>query len=124
QNILHETITGNRIVKAFTMEKWESQRFRAAAKKLFRANLRSVAAQALSSPLMDMIGAVAIALLLWVGRNQVNRHVMTTGMFIAFIIAVFRLYDPVRKFALFYNNFQQAVGASEEIFRVMDESDE
>ncbi len=124
QNILHETITGNRIVKAFTMERWEGQRFRGAAKRLFRANLRSVAAQAISSPLMDIIGAVAIALLLWVGRNQVNRHLMSTGMFIAFIIAVFRLYDPVRKFALFYNNFQQALGASQEIFGFMEEHDE
>src|SRR5262245_12228041 len=56
QNILHETITGNRIVKAFGMEKWESVRFHAAARKLFRANLKSVAAQAISSPLMDKIG--------------------------------------------------------------------
>jgi subfamily B ATP-binding cassette protein MsbA len=73
---------------------------------------------------MDMVGAVAISILLWVGRNQVNRHAMSMGMFIAFIIAVFRLYDPVRKFALFYNNFQQALGASQEIFRFMDEEDE
>src|SRR5262245_21259320 len=124
QNILHESITGNRIVKAFTMEKWESQRFKAAAKKLFGANLRSVAAQALSSPLMDIIGALAIAVLLWVGREQVKTGYMTKGQFIAFIIAVFRLYDPVRKFALFHNNFQQALGASQEIFRFMDEVDE
>jgi subfamily B ATP-binding cassette protein MsbA len=124
QNILHETITGNRIVKAFSMESWESRRFHGAAQKLFRANLRSVAAQALSSPLMDMIGAVAIAVLLWVGRTQLTSHAMTQGAFIAFIIAVFRLYDPVRKFALFHNNFQQALGASQEIFRFMDEKDE
>jgi subfamily B ATP-binding cassette protein MsbA len=124
QNILHETLTGNRIVKAFSMEGWESQRFRGAARRLFRANLRSVAAQALSSPLMDMIGAMAIAVLLWVGRNQVNRQLMSMGAFIAFIIAVFRLYDPVRKFALFHNTFQQALGASQQIFRFLDEHDE
>ena len=50
QNILHESITGNRIVKAFSMESWEYARFRAAAQRLFRANLRSVAAAAISSP--------------------------------------------------------------------------
>jgi len=124
QNILHETLTGNRIVKAFSMERWESQRFRGAARRLFRANLRSVAAQAVSSPLMDIIGAMAIAVLLWVGRNQVNRQLMSMGAFIAFIIAVFRLYDPVRKFALFHNTFQQALGASQQIFRFLDEQDE
>ena len=56
QNILHETITGNRIVKAFNSEKWEIARFRGAARRLFRANLRSVAATAISSPLMDIFG--------------------------------------------------------------------
>src|SRR5215510_7648085 len=124
QNILHETITGNRIVKAFGMERWESNRFHAAAKKLFRANLRSVAVQAISSPLMDMIGALAVALLLFIGRTQVKSGAMTAGVFIAFIIAVFRLYDPVRKMAFFNNSFQQALGASQEIFRFMDEADE
>jgi len=124
QNILHETITGNRIVKAFGMEKWEIERFRAAARRLFRANLRLVAAFAISSPLMDIFGAVAIALLLLLGRDQINRHGLTEGAFFTFIIAVFKLYDPVRKFAQFNNNFQQAVGASSEIFRFMDVEDE
>ncbi|HZE79707.1 MAG TPA: ABC transporter ATP-binding protein [Candidatus Polarisedimenticolia bacterium] len=124
QNILHESIAGNRIVKAFGMENWESTRFRAAARKLFRANLKSVAVQAVSSPLMDIIGALAGALLLWVGRNQINSGEMTPGAFIAFIIAVFRLYDPVRKMAFFNNSFQQALGASQEIFRFIDEEDD
>ena len=124
QHILHETVTGNRIVKAFTMERWESARFRTAAKKLFRANLKSVAVQALSSPLMDMIGAVAIVLLLWLGRTQIKTGAMKTGSFIAFIIAVFKLYDPVRKIALFNNSLQQALGASSEVFRFLDEQEE
>jgi subfamily B ATP-binding cassette protein MsbA len=124
QNILHETITGNRIVKAFGMENWEMGRFRAAARRLFRANLRLVAAFAISSPLMDILGSIAIALLVLMGRNQINHHVFTAGTFLAFIVAVFKLYDPVRKFAQFNNNFQQAVGASSEIFRFMDMEDE
>ncbi len=124
QNILHETITGNRIVKAFGMENWEVERFRAAARRLFRANLRLVAAFAISSPLMDILGSIAIALLLLMGRDAINKHVFTAGTFLAFIVAVFKLYDPVRKFALFNNNFQQAVGASSEIFRFMDIEDE
>jgi subfamily B ATP-binding cassette protein MsbA len=124
QNILHETITGNRIVKAFGMENWEVERFRAAARRLFRANLRLVAAFAISSPLMDILGSIAIALLLLMGRDQINKHVFTAGTFFTFIVAVFKLYDPVRKFALFNNNFQQAVGASSEIFRFMDMEDE
>ena len=49
---------------------------------------------------------------------------MTAGSFIAFLVAVFTLYDPVRKFALFYNSFQQALGASEDIFKFMDAQDD
>lgn len=124
QNILHETITGNRIVKAFSMEAWEFTRFRKAAQRLFRANMRSVAASSLSSPLMDIFGAIAIAMLLLLGRQQIVHGAIKPEMFVAFIIAVFKLYDPVRKFALFYNSFQQAVGASSEIFRFMDTQDE
>ncbi|MGH9616361.1 MAG: ABC transporter ATP-binding protein [Acidobacteriaceae bacterium] len=124
QNILHETVTGNRIVKAFNMEVWEMIRFRGAARRLFRANLRSVSAQAISSPLMDLIGAIAIAMLLLLGRTRIQHHAMTEGAFFAFIIAVFKLYDPVRKFALFYNNFQQAFGASSSIFNFMDAQDD
>jgi len=124
QNILHETITGNRIVKAFSMETWENLRFFQAARRLFRANLRSVRAQALSSPLMDLIGYIAIAMLLWLGRDQIKRGVFSESGFLVFVAAVFKLYDPIRKFALFNNSFQQALGASSEIFRFMDEEDE
>jgi ATP-binding cassette, subfamily B, bacterial MsbA len=124
QKILHETITGNRIVKAFNTENWEISRFRQAARRLFRANLRSVAAAAISSPLMDVLGAIAVALLLLLGRNQIKSGELTTGAFVAFIAAVFSLYNPVRKFAQFNNNFQQALGASSEIFRFMDLEDD
>jgi ATP-binding cassette, subfamily B, bacterial MsbA len=123
QNILHETITGNPIVKAFNMEFWELLRFRQAARRLFRANLSSVRAQAISSPLMDLIGAVAIAGLLLLGRGAIRSHVMTTGEFFTFIVALFKLYDPVRKFATYYNSFQQAVGASSAIFEFIDDQD-
>jgi subfamily B ATP-binding cassette protein MsbA len=124
QNILHETITGNRIVKAFSMESWEIARFRKAAGRLFRANLRSVAAAAISSPLMDIFGAIAIALLLLLGRQKIVHNEFTLGAFGAFIAAVFSLYNPVRKFALFNNNLQQALGASSEIFKFMDTQDQ
>ncbi|HKF49774.1 MAG TPA: ABC transporter ATP-binding protein [Terracidiphilus sp.] len=124
QNILHETVTGNRIVKAFNTELWEVLRFKSAARRLFRANLRSVRIQSISSPLMDTIGAIAIALLLFIGRNEINHGRMTLGMFGAFIILLFKLYDPVRKFAYFYNSFQQAMGASGSIFEFLEHRDD
>jgi subfamily B ATP-binding cassette protein MsbA len=124
QNILHETVTGNNIVRAFNTELWEILRFKNAATRLFRANLRSVRIQSISSPLMDTFGAVAIALLLWVGRNEILHGRMTSAVFITFIIALFKLYDPVRKFAFYYNSFQQAMGASMSIFGFFDAVDD
>jgi subfamily B ATP-binding cassette protein MsbA len=124
QNILHETITGNRIVKAFNTEIWEILRFKEAGARLLRANLRSVRIQSISSPLMDTIGSVAIALLLWIGRNEILHGRMSAEVFITFIIALFKLYDPVRKFAYFYNSFQQALGASSSIFGFFDTVDD
>ena len=124
QNILHETVTGNRIVKAFNTELWETLRFKKAATRLFRANLRSVRIQSISSPLMDTIGSVAIALMLWIGRNEIQHGRMTAEVFITFIIALFKLYDPVRKFATYYNSFQQAMGASMSIFSFFDAEDD
>jgi len=124
QNILHETVTGNRIVKAFNTEIWEVLRFKKAASRLFRANLRNVRIQAISSPLMDTVGAIAIAIFLLIGRDEIMNGRMTMGMFGAFIILLFKLYDPVRKFAYFYNSFQQAMGASASIFGFFDTEDD
>jgi len=124
QNILHETVTGNRIVKAFNTELWEILRFQRAARRLFRANLRSVRIQSISSPLMDTIGSIAIAMLLWIGRNEIQHGRMTVEVFITFIIALFKLYDPVRRFAFYYNSFQQAMGASASIFAFLDVKDD
>jgi subfamily B ATP-binding cassette protein MsbA len=124
QNIVHETITGNGIVKAFGMEMWEMNRFRNAADRLLAANMRSVAVQAISSPLMDALGAVAIALLLLFGQRRIVHGHWTIGLFITFLASVILLYDPVRKMPVYYNAFQQAVGASEEIFRFIEAQDE
>ncbi len=123
QNILHETITGNRIVKAFGMESWEVARFRKAAQRLFHANLRSVAAAAISSPLMDILGSIAIALLLLLGRERIVHHELDLSAFVTFVAAVLSMYNPARKFAVFNNSFQQALGASSQLFKFMDTQD-
>ena len=67
---------------------------------------------------------IGVALLLLLGRDRIAHNLMTPGIFVAFITAVFSLYNPVRKFAIFNNNFQQALGASSEIFKFMDLEDD
>jgi subfamily B ATP-binding cassette protein MsbA len=73
---------------------------------------------------MDSIGAVAIVMFLFIGRNEILHGRMTMGTFGAFIILLFKLYDPVRKFAYFYNSFQGAMGASMSIFGFFDTEDD
>ena len=60
-----------------------------------------------------------MAMFLWIGRNEIKHGHMTMGVFGAFIFLLFKLYDPVRKFAFFYNSFQQAMGASASIFALL-----
>ena len=85
--------------------------------------MRTVSAQSVSSPLMDLIGAVAIALLLKLGHIAINHHQMQPGQFLALIVALFKLYDPIRLFAVYWNSFQQAVGSSQAIFDFIDDEE-
>jgi ATP-binding cassette, subfamily B, bacterial MsbA len=122
--ILQETISGNRIVKAFGMEGFEVRRFREAARRLFQINLRYVRAQALSSPLMELLGGVMIVSLLAVGRQQILAAKLTAGAFLVFIITLLKLYEPVKRLAGINNAFHQALGASSVVFEYLDLPDE
>jgi subfamily B ATP-binding cassette protein MsbA len=114
--ILHETATGNRIVKAFGMERLEIQKFREAARKLLRENMRWVRAYALTSPLMELLGAVVLSLLVLYARDQIRHGVMTEGTVFAFVYGVLRIYEPVKRLGGIYHHFQAAVGASQQVF--------
>jgi subfamily B ATP-binding cassette protein MsbA len=118
--LLQETISGNRIVKAFRMENWEVGRFRKAARKLFNVNLKFVRTQAITSPLMEVLGAVTVVFLLLYARDRIQHHLMTTGMFVSFIYALFKTYEPVKRLSGINNSFQQAIGASAQVFELLE----
>ncbi len=124
QHILHESVTGNRIVKAFSMEGREIARFRDAARRLLRINLRYVLQQGISSPLMEVMGVLTAILVLLYARGAVNRGVMTTGMVVTFFYALIKLYQPLRRMAGIYNSFQTAAGCSERVFEFLDQPNE
>ncbi|HTV57103.1 MAG TPA: ABC transporter ATP-binding protein [Terriglobia bacterium] len=119
-NILHETFTGIRIVKAFGMESSEGAKFKAATRRLLRANLRWVRAHASTQPLMELLGAFTIAGILLYARNEIVHHAQTLGGFGMFLYAVIKIYEPVKRLTTANNSFQLAVGASERVFEVMD----
>jgi len=122
--ILQETISGNRIVKAFGMEGWEVRRFREAARRLFQVNLRYVRAQALTSPLMELLGGVMIVILLGVGRDRIKAQILTPGSFLVFVYALLKMYEPVKRLTGINNAFQQALGASAKVFEYLDLDEE
>ena len=113
--ILEETISGNRVVKAFSMEKFEIGRFRNAAERLFRSNLRYVRQQAITSPIIEVFGALTIVALLTYARNQIKADEMSPGQFTTFVIALLMLYQPIKRLNGIYNIFQQALGAVQRV---------
>lgn len=117
--ILHETTAGNRVVKAFGMEKFEIARFHAAAEKLFRTNLRYVRQQALASPLIEVFGALTIVGLLTYAHFQIRGGEMTAGQFTTFVMALLMLYQPVKRLNGIYNIFQQALGSAQRVLEYM-----
>src|SRR5207249_8264739 len=118
-NSLYETVTGNRIVKAFAMEHAEAGKFRKLTQRIFKLNLRQKMTHSLSSPLMEVLGIFVIAGFLLYARTQIASQRMTAGLFVAFIIALIKLYDPVRRLSGINNSFQQAFGASGSIFQLL-----
>ncbi len=118
--ILQETIAGNRVVKAFGMETFEIRKFREAARSLLRENMRWIRAFAATSPVMDILGAVVIALVLLVARGEIKAHRMTTGSFVVFAYALFKAYEPIKRLGTVYQLFLQAVGISRQVFAFID----
>ncbi len=122
--ILQETVSGNRVVKAFGMEGFEIRKFRDTARRLLRENMRWVRAAVITSPLMDMLGAIVIPLLLLYARGEIHHGYMTTGLFFAFIFALFNAYTPLKRMGYVYQQFQAAQGASAQVFAYLDLEEE
>jgi subfamily B ATP-binding cassette protein MsbA len=118
--ILQETVAGNRIVKAFGMEDFETRKFYAAAKRLLRETMRWVRAQVVTSPIMDLLQPVVISLLLLYARDKIRIQQMTAPMFFVFVYALFKLYEPVKRMGAIYQQFQQAQGATTQVFAYLD----
>jgi ATP-binding cassette, subfamily B, bacterial MsbA len=114
--MIQEGVAGNRVVKAFGMEGFEIERFRDTARRLLRENVRWVSAYVLNGVLMDLLGAVLIALALLYARDQINHGAMTVGEFGTFVFAMLSAYTPLKRIGSFYQQLEQARGATAEVF--------
>ena len=122
--ILEETVSGNRVVKAFGMEDFEAKKFREVARRLLKENMRWVRAAVITSPLMDLVSAIVIPFLLLYARDQIQHQVMTLGGFISFLYVMFNAYMPLKRMGYVYQQFQAAQGASVQVFAYLDRKEE
>jgi subfamily B ATP-binding cassette protein MsbA len=117
---LHETFTGNIIVKAFGMETYENRRFTNMTKALFRLELKAVKAKELASPVMEFLGGLGVACVIWYGGSQVISGASTPGNFFSFMGAVLMLYGPVKKIIKLNNVLQAGLAGADRVFEIIE----
>ncbi|MDA2930322.1 ABC transporter ATP-binding protein/permease [Acidobacteria bacterium AH-259-O06] len=117
---LQENITGMSVVQIFVEEKRKFHEFDERNSEHLRANLQSISYYAVFYPVVSMIGALATALILWYGGNQVLGQVLTLGSLVAFIQYSERFYKPISDLSEKFNILQSAMASSERIFRLLD----
>jgi len=119
-NILHETIGGARIVKAFCMEKQEEKRFAGQIQHLFNTLMTETRYRCLSHPMIEFMGGVGIALIIWFGGMQVLKGTSTMGAFMSFLTALIMLYEPVKGVSKINSTIQSGLAAATRIFNLLD----
>ena len=118
--LLQETISGTRIVKAFGMEKYENERFAAENERLFKLNMKGVAVNAISHPLMEFLGSLGIAAVIFYGGYNVIHGNSTPGTFFSFLAALLMLYEPIKRLTNVNNTIQQGIAGAERVFSIID----
>ncbi|HZI40713.1 MAG TPA: ABC transporter ATP-binding protein [Gemmatimonadaceae bacterium] len=117
---LQEHITGMRIVQLFGRERDEAARFDALNRDHLDAHLKSIRVYAIYFPVIEVLTTVALASLIVAGARRVEINALTVGTVAAFLQLVRRFFDPLQDLSDKYNMLQQAMAASERIFRLID----
>jgi subfamily B ATP-binding cassette protein MsbA len=120
-DLAQEAISSQRVVKAFGMEDYESRRFLDAARKQMRDQLRAMRIYFLSPIALETVGVVAVAALLIYAHGSISSGDMTLGAFVAFLVVMFKSYDPIRRLSRLQHDLQQGLASAARIFKIMDE---
>ena len=118
--LMQERIGGVGLVKAFGTEEVELERFKADNERLVKTFLKIQKVKAMSSPVMEFIGACTIAAVVWVGGMMVIKGTMTVGEFFSFLAALMMLYEPIKHITSVNNVIQQGLAAAERVFDLLD----
>ena len=119
-NILHETITGHKIVKAFGMEQYEIKRFSETVDRLFGIIKKDIKNNSLQGPIMELMGGLGITAIIWYGGHQVITGQSTPGVFFAFLTSIIMIYNPIKRISNINSAIQQGLAAATRIFTLLD----
>ncbi len=117
---LSEVFNNSEIIKANATQKFEMERFSAQNWQFFKINMKSVYVGDIVSPMMEIVGAIGLAAVIFVGGREVYNGNMSVGEFTAFITAVGLVFQPIRRIGTIYSKIQDAVSASERVFEMLD----
>ena len=118
---LQESIQGNRIVKAFGMEEYEIRRFAKENSQLFKQSLRASRIRGIVTPMMELLAAFGIGTVVWYGGSSVVAGGRTPGEFMAFMTAMFFMYEPFKGLTRTYTVLHQGLAGAERVFEILDE---
>src|SRR5919205_1211804 len=116
-----EALSNQSIVKAYVAEEHERLRFSRVAEDILRASLRTAKIQGFAPPTIEMIGVVAVAVLLFFAQREILAGRMHPAQFITFLFFLFSSYDPMRKLSRLHNGMEQALAAARHVWEVLDE---
>ena len=116
-----ESFSGINIVRAFGMEPREVEKFRVDNEKYLGVMKKNVKYVEITSPFLEVLGVVSAAFILWYGGSQVLNDEISQGTFLAFIVALFMMYAPIRILFKIYTNVQGALAGAERVFDILDE---
>ncbi|MEO8034372.1 MAG: ABC transporter ATP-binding protein, partial [Acidobacteriota bacterium] len=118
--LLEESIRGVRIVKAFTMERFEIGRFYNATRRHLASNLKAQKIQALTSPVMELISGMLMLALFLYAHRRIVAGTLTLGQFLSFLVALASMYQPIKKLNKVNLSVNTALSAAERVFRMLD----
>jgi subfamily B ATP-binding cassette protein MsbA len=117
---LTEVFNNSEIIKANATEDYELKRFKEDNEYFFNINMKSTYTNELVSPLMEIIAAIGLAAVIYVGGREVYAGKMSVGEFTAFLTAVGLVFQPLRRVSSIYGKIQDALAASERVFHIFD----
>jgi len=120
---LQEHISGMKVVQAFAREGRVAAEFDAVNMDYRRANTRAIRADAALYSIVEAVGAVAVAGLLWHGGGRIAAGTLTFGVLVAFIEYLGKFFAPIRDLSAKYTVMQQAMAAAERVFGLLDTTD-